>query len=188
MIAPPVVCVFGISGVGKTTLIRAALVALPSALHLQASTLIKQGLTDPVMESERLRLAGGERILANQQILTKMFQREIEMRPAPVVVFDGHLVIDAEDRLVEIPREVIAALNPRLLVHVEDLPEAIVGRRQADQARRRAERLANELEAHQAASRRLCAEYSAALKVDMLVLCPCSAKQLVDTLKAFPSL
>ena len=183
MNAPPVICVFGLSGIGKTTLIKKALEAVPGTLHLEASALIKQGLADAEMESEWLRRAGGERVLANQQILVEIFQREIGIRPGSVVAFDGHLVIDAEDRLVEIPRDVIAALGPQVLVHVEEIPEAIRWRRLADPSRRRPERSAEVLGGHQATSRRLCSEYSRVLGVEMHTLRPSSVKDLAKIMK-----
>ena len=187
MRAPPVVCVFGISGVGKTTLIQAALKDVPGGLHLEASALIKQGLADPAMDSDQLRQAGGERVLANQQILVTMFQRSAGMRPASVVVFDGHLVIDVEERLVEIPEDVIAALGPRMLVHVEDDPALISRRRKGDPSRSRAQRSAEALSLHQHASRRLCAKYGIALDVPTITLGPHAARQLAEVLLTFYS-
>jgi hypothetical protein len=47
-----VIGVFGLSGVGKTRLIKAATEGLDGVLHVQASTLIKQGLADVGVTSE----------------------------------------------------------------------------------------------------------------------------------------
>ena len=67
MTARKVIAVFGISGVGKTTIIRQWLDGRDDALHLQASALIRQGLPDLALDSEMLRSSSAHRILANQQ-------------------------------------------------------------------------------------------------------------------------
>ena|SRR5271166_5320210 len=49
--------VFGVSGVGKTTLISQLVGADSSFVHVQASTLIKESFADPTITSEQLSLS-----------------------------------------------------------------------------------------------------------------------------------
>ena len=165
-----VIAVFGISGVGKTTAIRKWLEGREDALHLQASALIKQGLADPVLDSEVLRRSAGDRVLANQDLLIEMFGRAVAASAARLVIFDGHLVIDTDERLVEIPLSVIAALRPRMLLHIEQTPETIAERRRDDTSRNRPVRALDILEQQQARSRSLCQTYGKRLSVEVLLV------------------
>jgi adenylate kinase len=165
MTARKVIAVFGISGVGKTTIIRQWLDGRDDALHLQASALIRQGLTDLALDSEILRRSSTHRILANQKVLVEMFGHAVAASRAELVVFDGHLIIDTDDRLVEIPLAVVAALQPHILVHVEQLPEVIAARRRADTGRVRPRRDTSTLQCHQARSRALCQAYGSKLGI-----------------------
>jgi adenylate kinase len=165
-----VIAAFGISGVGKSRLVAQACANIASSLHLQASALIKEGLADPEISSEQLRRSSGDRILANQYILIEMFDRAVAARPANVVLFDGHLVIDTDAALIDVPPTVISALHPALLVHIEDDPSSIASRRQLDQSRIRPKRGSDFLQTCQIRSRRLCEAYSRNLTIPMQVL------------------
>jgi len=167
---PPIVGVFGISGVGKTRLVGAAISSMPGALHLQGSSLIKQGLAAPLICSEALRKAGGDRIICNQRLLIAMFYRVVAEHSTSLVIFDGHLLIDTENGLIEVPQTVIAELQPKLLVHVEADPTLISSRRHADHNRTRPLRRTRTLAAHQARSRAMCRVYAEKAKIAMRTL------------------
>jgi adenylate kinase len=119
MTTPAVICVLGISGVGKSRMVADVTARIPGALHLQGSALIKLGLADPGVSSEELRRSGGDAILANQRVLVEMFGRAVSEHKGNLVLFDGHLVIDTDAGLVEVPQTVISALHPCALVHVD---------------------------------------------------------------------
>lgn len=165
MNAPIIVCVFGISGVGKTMLIRQALSGRNYVVHFTASNLIKQAHADPQITSEILRCASGDSIRANQQLLTTMFVRQVAATSAKLIVFDGHLLIDTDEQIVEIPLDVIAKLHPSILIHVEAEPSVIAERRRVDAVRVRPFRSTEALAEHQERSRELCCTYAAALGV-----------------------
>ena len=167
-----IIGVFGISGVGKSTLIAEAQKIAPNSLHIQASALIKRGLEDRGINSEALRRRPGGQIRSHQDILLDSFWRTVQAQPHRLVVFDGHLVIDTDRELVEIPLEVIASLRPSLMVHLEDDAEKIGARRSQDRDRVRPVRSEEILEKHQRLSRRLCEAYAAALDTEMLVCGP----------------
>jgi adenylate kinase len=107
-----IIGVFGISGVGKSNLIAEARKDVPYSLHLQARALIKESLGDPKTTSESLRCRPSDQVRSNQDVLVESFWHTVRLQPKPLVIFDGHLVIDTDSELVEIPQEVIARLRP----------------------------------------------------------------------------
>ena len=170
MTAPVIIGVFGISGVGKSWLVSEVAARIPGTLHLQGSALIKQGLADSFVSSEELRRASGDRIIANQRILIAMFNRAIAEHPSSLVLFDGHLLIDTEAELIEVPQAMIAALRPVVLVHVEVDALLLAARRNADIERQRPVRDIDTLAAHQARSRRLCQDFALGLGIPMHII------------------
>lgn len=170
MTAPVVIGVFGISGVGKSWLVGEVAARIPGTLHLQGSALIKQGLADPSVSSEELRRASGDHIIANQRILIAMFNREIAEHTSRLVLFDGHLLIDTAAQTIVIPQEVISALRPKLLIHVEAEPTLIANRRRDDTSRTRPMHDNHTLVAHQNRSRDLCQAYGRRLGIPMEIV------------------
>ena len=122
------------------------------------------------MSSEELRLASGDRIIANQRILIAMFNRVATAHPSSLVLFDGHLLIDTAAQLIEVPQGVIAALRPRLLVHVEAEPTLIATRRRGDTSRTRPALHMDTLAAHQDRSRDLCHAHKRRLNIPMQIV------------------
>jgi adenylate kinase len=179
-----VIAVFGISGVGKSTLITEALKNVPDSAHLQASDLIKSGLADQTMSSEMLRRSSSAKVRSNQDIMLEGFWRRVQAQPCRRIVFDGHLLIDTDDELVRIPQEVIAGLRPSLMVHVEDDIAKIAARRAQDSQRRRPARSEETLQGHQRLSRNLCETYASALGCEMLICRPDEVVSFIDLLKA----
>lgn len=169
MTAPVVIGVFGISGVGKSWLVGEVVSRISGSLQLQGSALIKEGLADPSLSSDELRSTSGDRILANQRILIAMFNRALAEQSSRLVLFDGHLLIDTEAGLIEVPEAVIAALRTALLVHVEAEPTLIAARRHGDASRKRPARDIDTLAAQQARSRDLCQSYGHLLNIPMHV-------------------
>jgi adenylate kinase len=164
-----IVGVFGISGVGKSTLIAKAREEV-SSLHVQASALIKEGLADPMMHSEALRRRSGDQIRANQDILVKSFWRKVRGQHYRLILFDGHLVVDTDSELLEIPQVIIRRIRPTLMVHVEDDAAKIAERRFCDSHRVRPVRSEATLWEHQRMSARLCKAYAYQLGVEAMVL------------------
>jgi adenylate kinase len=179
---PKVVCVFGISGVGKSTIIRHAMMGSTTWRHFQASKLIKIGLEDELLSSETLRRASGDQILGNQLLLVESFWRAVGASRCDIAILDGHLVVDADDGLVKIPVGVIERLKPSKLVHIEDRPEEIHYRREADVGRVRPIRTPEILAIHQAMSAQLCGQYARELEVPVHFLGPPDFETLIDLL------
>jgi adenylate kinase len=107
-----------------------------------------------------------------------MFDRAVAASHAGMIVFDGHLIIDTDVEIVEIPLEVIAATRPAVMVHVEAAPEAIAYRRCHDRTRTRPERTATVLAEQQHRSRDLCHRLAATLGIAAHIIQDGSAEAL----------
>lgn len=163
-----VVAVFGLSGVGKSWLI-ARFAAVNPVLHLQASQLLKDAkaaVTGMAMTSEELRK---DAVIDNQALLISAFVNARNAAPVPIL-FDGHCVIDAGDKLVEIPASVVEALGPSALLFVHAEPSAIFNRRTGDMTRVRPTRSIVELKEHQDRARAICGEYADLLKINLHII------------------
>jgi len=157
--------VFGISGVGKSTFVKALIASRPDIKHLQASDLIKQGKESSAVTSENLRQLSNERFLSNQDILLMEYKRELARTLNGVVIFDGHLVIDTGEEIVETPISVIDQLNLSLLVHLCEAPEIIVERRKSDTGRERPVRTSDEIKIQQRHSLNIGKQYADTLAI-----------------------
>jgi len=142
-----VVAVVGISGVGKTTLVRELADRIPIK-HLQASALIKAeqarlGLS--ACTSEELRVGP---VIDNQSLLVSGFRNALTVSDG-AVVFDGHVMIDAGDRIIEVPDSVFADLGCDHIVVITEDPEIIARRRARDVARQRPVRSVSQISSQQ---------------------------------------
>lgn len=151
-----VIALVGISGVGKSTLLR-ALGESVVFQHLQASALIKAAreAIEAVGHDDLRRVDIGD----NQALLVEGFSRARDPN-AQIVILDGHTVVDTPNGLVEIAPAVFAGLGIARFVLVVDEAEAVRQRRSGDKTRNRPERTAEELDEHQKAA--LLAAYEAA--------------------------
>jgi hypothetical protein len=98
---------------------------------------------------------------------------------------DGHLTIDTDIELVEIPLDVTASIGPRAMIHVEETAEAIADRREQDTTRKRPLRAADALSNPQARSRDLCRKYGEALVIEIHVIGTASSAALRASASAY---
>jgi adenylate kinase/GNAT superfamily N-acetyltransferase/rRNA-processing protein FCF1 len=153
-----VVALVGVSGVGKSTVLRAVAETLVFQ-HLQASALIKDArnaLEAGAVGHDDLRQVD---IGDNQALLVEGFRAARDLAMGTVIL-DGHTVIDTPNGLVRIEPSVFGALGIQKIVLVVDGPDAILRRRAADTTRKRPVRSAAELDKHQ--NEALLAAYAAA--------------------------
>jgi adenylate kinase len=162
--------VFGISGVGKTSLITRAVQRHDTYFHVQASELIKAGLADPTLPSELLRKMGRDKIIDNQSILVRMFENVRQSNPDKVVVLDAHSIVDTGDQFIPIPVAIISDLQLDHLIFLRDLPERIVSRREQDRNRARPKRTVAEIASLQDQALDLCQEYASQLKLPLNIV------------------
>lgn len=154
-----IVALVGISGVGKSTLLK-SVSDMVQFQHLQASALIKEAreaVTASSVATDDLRQTN---ISDNQALLLRGFQNR-RSADAPLIVLDGHTVIDTPSGLVRIDPPVFEALGVTHFIFLADIPESICLRRRKDDARKRPERSPEELDDHQ--SQALLGAFAAAL-------------------------
>ena len=129
------IAVFGISGVGKSTIIKEFITHAPSWRHLQAGQLIKSELKN--IGHDKLRLEDNEAILKNQYLMVDAFWKEINTQKLTKVIFDGHSIIDTGTEILRIPADVIEALKPTKMVFIKVESKIILDRRSKDTSRDR---------------------------------------------------
>lgn len=159
--------VFGVSGVGKTTLCKAYLENDPNWLFVSASTLLKNAKRK---NAEELRTAGSENIVNNQAVLgdaLQNFRKDHEDNP---ILVDAHGVIDNNQELVEIPVEVIASLNPDILILIQDTPQNVIRNRNFDKSRNRPVRSLDFVENEINQERKVVENYSRILNRKLYIL------------------
>jgi adenylate kinase len=143
----PALALVGLSGVGKSTLLRAVSEHIQFQ-HLQASALIKaarEALAAAPVATDDLRRAD---INDNQMLLIEGF-KDARSPDASLVVLDGHTVVDTPSGLVKIAPEVFGALGISDFVFIAEDAEVIFQRRRADQTRNRPDRSPEELDEQQ---------------------------------------
>ncbi|BDV35539.1 ATP-binding protein [Methylocystis iwaonis] len=157
------IAVFGISGVGKSRL--CSLLADRFGLaHAQASDLLKRAKeveAGKSVSAEDLRKGA---VLDNQSLLVWSFRKFAAQEPRDII-FDGHSVIDAGDKLIEIPVDVITAIGPAAVLFLWEEPQTIAVRRTADLGRQRPSRSAAELAEHQTRAEELAQFYAQRLQI-----------------------
>jgi adenylate kinase len=124
----------GLSGVGKSTLIR-SLAERIELQHLSAGSLIgeEKARLQEALNHDELRFAD---IAANQQLLIDGFNRT-RNNHAALVVLDGHTVIDTNLKLEAIPAWVFQAIGIESFIFLRADPAEILKRRISDTTRTR---------------------------------------------------
>jgi adenylate kinase len=158
------VCVFGVSGVGKSTLVRGFVSNNPDWGMLVASELLEDATN---RTRDELRNERAETIEDNQYVLVDLVRVQRERVPSMHFILDAHCVIEGDSELRRVDVEVIRRLAPSLLVFIHDSPAQIVKRREKDERRRRVARSVNFVVELQALVEETCRGYAAALNVEL---------------------
>lgn len=154
------IIIIGVSGVGKSTLIRSVVSEIPSCRHVQASQLLKDALK---AHTEELRLG---QVLDNQKVLIEAFQR-VRVLTEDVILLDAHCIIDSDRGVEIIPELVFRSLEPRGFVEVWDEPGAVVLRRVLDAKRVRPARDEVAIREHQTLSSETVEQYAGQIGVPL---------------------
>jgi len=108
--------VFGISGVGKTTLIKEFISNHPGYKHVQAGDLLGEVFKNKVRDN--LRRASEDEILSNQYILVEQFKKFIHEYKEENIIFDGHSIIDSGQNIIRIPADIFEKMDPYKIIFI----------------------------------------------------------------------
>jgi adenylate kinase len=158
-----VIAVFGISGVGKSTLIEGFIKDHPEYTHIQAGTLIRQALKN--VPRDKLRIADTDTIIKNQYLLIDEFWKEVKEHSYSSIIFDGHSIIDTDTTVVEVPADIIKSLKPCKIIFIEDDPQQITNRRTQDTSRNRPDLSADNVKDHQEKARNQAVIYASQIGI-----------------------
>ncbi|MCB0310232.1 MAG: AAA family ATPase [Bdellovibrionales bacterium] len=163
-----IIMVAGISGVGKTTLIKSAQSSCKFQ-HISAGSIIQNQKLLAEGETKRDVLRLGD-ISDNQLLLVEGFWKAKDATQ-DIVVLDGHTVIDTPDGLVPISSSVFVALEVSLFVFVKGEPEQILAQREADLSRNRPQLDLEDIRRHQVEALKATLGLALKLSVPLEVIC-----------------
>lgn len=156
----------GISGVGKTTFLKALSLHIKFQ-HLTASDIIKdqkQHVSSMCVSSEELRLAN---IDDNQKLLINGFNR-LKDPNVRLVIVDGHTIIDTPNGLVTVERAVFEGLEIDQFIFLKEKPEIIFERRRKDLSRTRPQIEVHLIDEHQHKALAVAREYAETMGLSMV--------------------
>lgn len=158
------IAVFGISGVGKTTLIERFIRDHKTWQALSAGAMLS-GIThrDPL----ELRVSDRSLVESNQLFLADAIHRHRTATPEINWLLDAHSVIDNDRELITVPSQAIARINPDALIFLFDDAAHIRARRAADQQRQRPLSSVDRVEEEQGLALRTCLLYATELNLEM---------------------
>lgn len=142
-----IIAVVGIPGVGKTTFLNKLATEI-TFQHLTAGSLIAEGKTLAAQNRDALRFSN---IDENQQFLITGFHHAKD-KDVPLIVVDGHVVIDTGEELKKIGSNIFCALEINAMICLTADPERILQHRLVDTKRNRPILSVQEIEEHQAIS------------------------------------
>jgi len=176
------VLVFGLPGVGKTTLISNVLDCAHDCVRLSGGSLIQGELSEEDRDDLR-KLSKGE-VLSNQELLVFNFKKKKEKLAYKHILFDGHCVIKNGDQLVEISVEVMRRLEPDMIIFLDEDSETIVERRKNDNNRpdREQETLAD-INKNRGLQLSICKKYVEELNIPLKIIVSSSVEEFIFAAK-----
>lgn len=163
----PTVALLGVSGSGKSRLAARIVAARPEFLRLSAGRLLREALHTT---GKALRTAPSDDVLRHQGRLVEVLQDAREGRREQPVLLEAHAFIDNDRELVDVPVDVMRALNVSGLLVLVASPEIIHARRATDPDRRRPDRTIEDLARQQEHMLALARGYASALPAEMEVV------------------
>lgn len=163
-----IVALVGVSGVGKSTLLR-GLTHRISFQHLQASDLILHASEMEEDGNVNKDDLAKRNIVSNQEKLVKGFKAKKSVQER-LIILDSHTVIDTPDTYVYIEPRVFAKMGVSKIIMLSDEPQTILNRREKDNERIRPSRTIQEIERLQVEVVAHSFKISLALKIPVLIL------------------
>ncbi|AGB45323.1 archaeal adenylate kinase [Mesorhizobium australicum WSM2073] len=161
----PLIMVFGISGVGKTTACLAYVDAHPNYLYDRASAILQKAHGIPV---EALRIGPASSVIENQAVLPSAVRALRKAEPSRTILLDSHAVIDNDTVFVEVPLDIIMAIEPDGFILLEAAPATIKQRRE-EASRPRPQRSVAQIGDEAQAERKAVTSYAKALGKPLII-------------------
>ncbi|MGR3440066.1 MAG: AAA family ATPase [Paracoccus sp. (in: a-proteobacteria)] len=139
--------VTGISGVGKTSLLKKVATAIPMQV-LSASSLIRNSLAQTEEQNTPQDRLCARDIDDNQAAMLKAFKRYANPDTI-LIVLDAHVVVDTPNGLTRVGSDVFREINADFVVFVKDEPRKIHTNRERDGSRSRPKRSVESLAKYQ---------------------------------------
>jgi adenylate kinase len=158
------VCVFGVSGVGKTTRISQFVQEHSDWRALSAGEVLAQ-LSG--QKPDALRMSDRPLIESNQISLAEEIRRRCLAAPDISWLLDAHSVIDNGRELVPVPVVTISRIDPDRLVFLFDQAADIHQRRAMDDQRERPLPGVSRMAEEQSLAWRTCVGYAQELKLEL---------------------
>lgn len=158
-----VALIFGISGVGKTTIINKYISKRIGVLCVSASGLLKEYYN--INSSDGLRKLPSGNILENQYIICEQFSNYLQNQNGATVIFDGHNIIDNDSGIFVVPLDIAKKLSPDIIVTIYAPEEKILEQRIRDTLRVRPVRNLGQLKSQIDLSIKVSEEYAEALGI-----------------------
>jgi adenylate kinase len=157
----------GLSGVGKTFIIKKLTHKSDTCVHLSAGSLIKKRLEN--LDHDQLRKLDANSILANQYLMIEQFKEELRTIDKRFsIILDAHMVIDNDIEIIEVPYEIFEKLSPKRIIFLSEIAEKIMERREFDNSRKRPIRSISEISEQQNRSIMLAQKYSLQLSIPFI--------------------
>ena len=159
----PIVNVFGVSGVGKTSACRSFVRRHSGYLHLIASAVLSEvtGLSP-----KELGRRDTDEIVRQQALLIDAVVERTKSCQDVVTLLDGNAIIDTGDDLVPVPVQLMTRLGPSGMILLEAPPEVIRSRRLADN-KYRSGRTVLEIALQMEATRQVVQNFSSELGIPL---------------------
>lgn len=174
----------GISGVGKSYIIKNLCESSHNFVHFSAGSLIKKRKMS--LSRDELRLQNTKDILQNQYLLVSQLHEELKLVPmVRHILFDAHMIVDNDNELLEIPLTIFEQLKPSRIIFLSEEPKIILERRRNDAFRKRPIRSETEILNHQEISKKLVIEYAEILSIPFISTSSNNEIQLKDWLAKY---
>ena len=161
-----IILVFGLSGVGKSTLVHKVLENRNDFERVSGGSLID--CNKKTENRDELRVLPSDEILDNQKQLIKNFAKVKTELGHKHIIFDGHCIIKNGPSITEVPTDIIKKLFPNIIVFVEATAKEIIERRKNDSSRPNREiETTAQINENICLQKNICSKYSSELGVPL---------------------
>src|SRR5690242_16450180 len=106
------VCVCGVPGVGKTTLIRAAVERVPEASAYEAREIVARARANATDSTGTYPIDAARRAARYFELLTRGFALERSTDPKPLMLLECPSVLHTESGWFDMPPPVLTSIEP----------------------------------------------------------------------------